>query len=68
MLSVTVLLQLPLACTVAVPIVVVPSRMVTVAPASAMPTVPVMVWLAWLTGPPALVIATAGAVVSSEKL
>ena len=27
-----------------------------------------MVWLAWLVGPPALVIATAGAVVSSVKL
>ena len=42
--------------------------MVTVAPASATSTVPVMVWLAWLVGPPALVIATIGAVVSSVKL
>ena len=31
-------------------------------------TVPVMVWLAWLVAPPALVIATIGAVVSSVKL
>ena len=40
----------------------------TVAPASATSTVPVMVWLVWLVGPPGLVIATTGAVVSSVKL
>ena len=45
-----------------------PSRMVTVAPASATSTVPVMVCAAWLVAPPALVIATTGAVVSSVKL
>src|SRR5215468_3535714 len=67
LLSVTLLLQLPLPCTMAVPIGVAPSRIVTVAPASAMSTVPVMVWLAWLVGPPALEIATLGAVVSSMK-
>ena len=38
------LLQLPLLCTMAVPTAVAPSRMVTVAPASATSTVPVMVW------------------------
>src|SRR5947199_816064 len=42
--------------------------MMTVAPASATSTVPEMVWLAWLTGPPALLIAMVGAVVSSVKL
>src|SRR5258705_13212032 len=52
----------------ALPTAVVPSRMVTVAPASATSTVPVMVWVAWLVGPPELVIATTGAVVSSVKL
>src|SRR5258707_4623285 len=52
----------------ALPTAVVPSRMVTVAPASATSTVPVMVWVAWLVGPPGLVIATTGAVVSSAKL
>ena len=60
--SVTLLLQLPLAWTMAVPIDVVPSRIVTVAPASAMSTVPVMVWLVWLVRPPGLVMATVGAV------
>src|SRR5258707_1635103 len=65
---VTLLLQLPLPCTMALPTAVVPSRMVTVAPASATSTVPVMVWVAWLVGPPGLVIATTGAVVSSVKL
>src|SRR5215468_5479879 len=65
LLSVTLLLQLPLPCTMAVPIGVAPSRIVTVAPASAMSTVPVMVWLAWLVGPPGLVMATVGAVSST---
>src|SRR5260370_10916 len=68
LLSVTLLVQLPLPWTMALPIGVAPSRMVTVAPASATSTVPVMVWLAWLVGPPGLVIATTGAVVSSVKL
>ena len=45
-----------------------PSKMVTVAPASATSTVPVMVCAAWLIGPPGLPIATTGAVVSSVKL
>ena len=58
LLSVTLLVQLPLLCTMAVPTAVVPSKIVTVVPASATSTVPVMVWLAWLVGPPALVIAT----------
>ena len=49
----------------ALPIEVAPSRMVTVAPASPTSTVPVRVTLAWLVGPPALLIATTGAVVSS---
>src|SRR6202789_4058613 len=52
----------------AVATAVLPSRMVTMAPASAASTVPVTVWLAWLVGPPALVIATVGAVVSRVKL
>ena len=47
---------------------VVPSKIVTVVPASATSTVPVMVWFAWLVGPPALVIAMLGAVVSSVKV
>ena len=63
-----VAVQVPLACTIAVPTAVVPSRMVTVAPASATSTVPLMVWLAWLVAPPGLVIATTGADVSSVKL
>src|SRR5260370_31226610 len=68
LLSVTLLLQLPLLWTTALPIALAPSRMVTVAPASATSTAPVMVWLAWLVGPPVLVIATVGAVVSSVTL
>src|SRR5436305_9120216 len=52
----------------ALPTWVAPSRMLTVAPASATSTVPEMVWLAWLTGPPALLIAMVGAVVSSVKI
>ena len=62
------MLQLPLDCTMALPSAVVPSSRVTVAPASATSTVPVMVCAAWLVGPPGLVIATKGAVVSSVKL
>src|SRR5205823_1308919 len=68
LLSVTLVLQLPLPWTMALPTWVAPSRMLTVAPASATSTVPEMVWLAWLTGPPALLIAMVGAVVSSVKL
>ena len=68
LLSVTLLVQLPLLCTMAVPTAVVPSKIVTVVPASATSTVPVMVWFAWLVGPPALVIAMLGAVVSSVKV
>ena len=49
--------------TVAVPIRVVPSRMVTVEPASATSTVPVIVCAAELVERPALVIVTVGAVV-----
>ena len=58
LISVTGTLKLPLGCTTPLPIVVVPSRMVTLAPASAASTVPVMIWFAWLVGPPLLVIAT----------
>ena len=68
--SVTLALQLPSLATVAVPSgVALPlSNSVTVVPASATSTEPVMVWLAWLVAPPLLVIATTGAVVSSVKL
>ena len=45
-----------------------PSGRVTVLPASATSTVPVMVCAAWLVAPPLLVIATTGAVVSRVKL
>ncbi len=51
----------PVEPTVAVPIEVEPSRSVTVEPASATSTVPVIVWLALVTAPPVLVIATVGA-------
>ncbi len=60
MFSVTGTVKLPSGCTTPLPIAVVPSRMVTVAPASAASTVPVMVWFVWLVGPPLLVIATTG--------
>src|SRR5260370_15284170 len=63
--------QLPLAWTVAVPAAIVPSNTVTVVPAvppSASVTVPVTDWAAWLTEPPALVIATTGVVVSICKM
>ena len=56
--SVTGTLKLPLGCTTPLPSAAGPSRMVTVAPASVTSTVPVMVWLAWLVGPPLLVMAT----------
>ena len=63
-------LQLPSLPTVAVPsAVALPlSNSVTVLPASAISTVPVMVCAAWLVAPPRLPIATTGAVVSSVKL
>ena len=66
--SVTLVLQLPSFCTIAVPTAVAPSRMVTVVPASVASTTPVIVCAAWLIGPPALLIAITGAVVSSVKL
>ncbi|MEO8834552.1 MAG: hypothetical protein ABI407_20270, partial [Bradyrhizobium sp.] len=68
--SVTPVLQLPSLPTVAVPsAVVLPlSNSVTVVPASATSTVPVMVCAAWLVLPPLLPIATTGAVVSRMKL
>ena len=66
--SVTGMLQLPLAAPRRVPSAVAPSKSVTVAPASATSTVPVMVCAAWLVARPLLVIATTGAVVSSVKL
>ena len=44
--------QLPLELTVAVPMAVVPSRIVTIEPASATSTVPAIVWLACETTPP----------------
>src|SRR5258706_10209723 len=64
--SVTLVLQLPSLCTIAVPsAVVLPlSNSVTVVPMSATSTVPVRVWAAWLVEPLAVVIATVGAVVS----
>src|SRR6266404_5747587 len=63
--SVTPVLQLPLFCTIAVPSVVLPlSNSVTVVPMSATSTVPDIVWAAWLTEPPAVVMDTVGAVVS----
>ena len=63
-------LQLPSLATVAVPSgVVLPlSNSVTVVPASATSTLPVMVCAAWLVAPPLLVIATTGAVVSRVKV
>src|SRR6202007_3090428 len=68
-LSVTVLLQLPLLWTTAGPRAVGPSKIVTPAVlASATSIVPVRVTLVWLVGPPGLVIATVGAVVSSVKV
>ena len=68
--SVTAVLQLPPLPTVAVPsAVVLPlSNSVTVLPASATSTVPLMVCAAWLVAPPLLVMATTGAVVSRVKL
>src|ERR1700682_4101012 len=68
--SVTVLLQAPPLPTLAVPsAVVLPlSNSVTVVPMSATSTVPDIVWLVWLVGPPRLVIATTGAVVSSVNV
>ena len=53
--------QLPLESTVAVPMAVVPSRIVTIEPASATSTVPAIVWLACETTPPPVVMATVGA-------
>ena len=66
--SVTLLLQLPSPCTTALPTGAAPSKMVTVAPASATSTVPVTVSAAWLVGPPELVIATVGATVSTVSV
>src|SRR6266404_4786300 len=64
--SVTPVLQLPLFCTIAVPSVVLPlSNSVTVVPMSATSTVPDIVWAAWLTEPPAVVMDTVGLVVSA---
>ena len=69
--KVTLVDQLPSAWTVAVPAAIAPSNTVTVVPAtppSASVTVPATVCVAWLTRPPALVIATAGVVVSICKM
>ena len=67
--SATEAAQVPFCCTTPVPMAVVPplSNTDTVVPASATSTVPAIVWAAWLVGPPGLVIATAGAVVSMVK-
>src|SRR5882762_5921010 len=68
--SVTLVLHTPPLPTLAVPsCVVLPlSNSVTVVPMSATSTVPDIVWLVWLVGPPGLVIATTGAVVSSVNV
>src|ERR1700722_15558581 len=67
--SVTLVVQLPSACTKAVPIGVVPplSYSDTVEPGAVTSplTVPAMVWVATLVAPPGVVIATVGAAVSS---
>ena len=63
--SVTVVVQLPSACTVAVPISVAPSSTCTVEPTSSRSTLPAMTWAGLLVRPPAVVMATTGAMVSS---